>query len=90
MYLIEKPDAGTITAALKDILLRCNLRINEYRWQAYDGASTMSGHLSGVSARIQAESPAAHGIHCANHRLDLALKLCTYQSEVVDDSLSFV
>ena len=79
MYLIEKPDAETITAALKDILLRCNLRINECRWQAYyDGASTMSGHLSGVAARIQAESPAAHGIHCANHRLNLTLKLCTH------------
>ena len=26
MYLIEKPDAETITAALKDILLKCNLR----------------------------------------------------------------
>ena len=69
MYLIEKPHAETITAALKDTLLRCNLRINECRWQAYDGASTMSGrHLSGVAARMQAESPAAHGIHCANHR----------------------
>ena len=29
MYLIEKPDGETITAALKDILLRCNLRLNE-------------------------------------------------------------
>ena len=90
MYLIEKPDAETITAALKDILLRCNLRLNECRWQAYDGASTMSGHLSGVAARIQAESSAAHRIHCANHRLDLALKSCTHQSEAIGDSVSFV
>ena len=90
MYLIEKPDAETIKVALKDILLRCNLRLNDCRWQAYDGASTMSGHLSGVGARIQAENPAAHRIHCANHRLDLALKSCTHQSEVIDDSLSFV
>jgi hypothetical protein len=73
MYLIEKPDAETMTAALKDILLRCNLRLNECRMQAYDGASTMSGHLSGVAAQIQAENPTAHRIHCANHRLDLAL-----------------
>ena len=56
MYLIEKPDAETITAALKDILLRCNLRINKCRWQAYDGASTISGHLSGVAARILAKA----------------------------------
>ena len=41
MYLMEKPDAETITAALKDILLRCNLSLNECRWQSYDGASRM-------------------------------------------------
>lgn len=74
MYLIEKPNAETIVASLKDVLLRCNLQLSDCRWQAYDGAATMSGHLSGVAARILAENPAAHRIHCANHRLDLALK----------------
>ena len=79
MYLIEKPDAEMITAALKDILLRCNLRLFECRWQAYDGASTVSGHRSGV-AENPAANPAAHCTHCTNNRLDLALKLCTHQS----------
>ena len=32
MYLIKKPDAETITASLKDILLRCNLNLDDCRW----------------------------------------------------------
>eukprot|EP00794_Sanderia_malayensis_P011514 gene11514-12706_t len=50
----------------------------------------MSGHLSGVVARIKAENPAAHRIHCANHRLDLALKGCAKESKIVRETLSFV
>ena len=90
MYLIKKPDAETIAASLKDILLRCNLMLDDYRWQAYDGASTMSGHLSGVGVRLQAENPVAYRIHCANHRLDLVLKACANESKLIGDVLSLV
>ena len=41
MYLIDKPDAETIAASLKDILLRCSLDLDDCFWQAYDGAATM-------------------------------------------------
>ena len=51
MYLVDKPDAVTIAASLKDILVRCSLNVNDCLWQAYDGAATMSGHLRGVVAR---------------------------------------
>ena len=71
MYLVEKPDAETIAASLKDILLRCSLNLDDCFWQAYDGATTMSGHLSGVAARLQSENPIAFRIHCSNHRLDV-------------------
>ena len=39
MYELEKTDAETITTSLKDILLRCNLTIDDCRWQTYDGAA---------------------------------------------------
>ena len=64
MYLIDKPDAETIAASLKDILLRYSLDLDDCFWQAYDGAATMSGHLSGVAARLQNENPIAFRIHC--------------------------
>ena len=88
MYLVDQPDAVTIAASLKDILVRCSLNLNDCLWQAYDGAATMSGHLSGVAARLQGENPAAHRIHCANHRLDLALKGCANESKIISDTLS--
>ena len=90
MHHIKETDAETITNCLKDILLRCNLFLDDCRWQAYDGAAAMSGHLRGVATRIQAENPAAHWIQCANRRLDLALKGCAKESEIIRETLSFV
>ena len=41
--------------------------------QCYDGASVMSGHLSGVRARVADENPSAIYIHCNAHQLNLVL-----------------
>ena len=41
--------------------------------QAYDGASNMSGKISGTAARIQSQYPLALYIHCASHCLILAV-----------------
>jgi len=41
--------------------------------QTYDGASTMSGHISGVQSRIRQNCPKAIFIHCFAHRLNLVL-----------------
>ena len=35
--------AGTLTAAIKDVLIRCVLPLGQCRGQAYDSASNMSG-----------------------------------------------
>ena len=90
MYHIKETDVETVTDCLKDLLLRCNLLLDDCRWQAYDGAAAMNGLLNGVAARMKAENPAAHRIHCANYRLDLALKGCAKESEIVRETLSFV
>ena len=55
------------------------------RWGSNDEWSS-----NGVVARLQSENPAAHRIHCANHRLDLALKGCASESKIISDTLSFV
>ena len=89
MYQLEHTDVQTITSSIKDILLRCNLKLENCRWQSYDGAANMSGIHSGVAARISSEYPCALYIHCANHCLDLALQGCTKSSTTVRDSLNF-
>ena len=45
-----------------------------------DGASTMSGHKSGVQSRIQERQPKAKYMHCAAPSLNLAIvKSCSVQ-----------
>ena len=40
--------------------------------KGFDGAATMSGHVSGVSARLQQQYPnARYFTHCRNHALNL-------------------
>lgn len=53
---VPKTDAGTLTTAKKNCLFFCRLPLAQCRGQAYDGASNMSGHLTGVAAQIQSES----------------------------------
>ena len=57
------------TTALTDV----GLLLSNCRGQAYDGASVMAGHLSGVQARIKAIKPNSFFIHCCGHALNLAV-----------------
>ena len=41
--------------------------------QSYDGAAVMSGHLSGLQARVKQSFPCALFVHCFAHRLNLVL-----------------
>uniref|UniRef100_H2ZSG2 DUF4371 domain-containing protein n=1 Tax=Latimeria chalumnae TaxID=7897 RepID=H2ZSG2_LATCH len=88
MYQLKKMDAAT-TRSLKDILLCCNLKVKDCRWQSYDGAANKSGPLSGVATQIKAENPAALNIHCSNHSLDLALQGCAKISQSLRNALDF-
>lgn len=76
--LIEYIDLDSITSeSVTDAILQClkrhNLRVSDLRAQTYDGASNMSGRVSGVQARIKELQPLAVYTHCASHRLNLAL-----------------
>ena len=85
---VEMTDAKTLTSTLKDVLLRCNLQLTQCRGQAYDGASNMAGHISGVSTRIAMEEPKAVYIHCLAHSLNLCLQECARYCDCVKDALS--
>ena len=65
--------SATLTVAIKDILIRCILPLNNGRGQAYEGALNMMGHLRGVATRIQEEQPSAINVHCLAHCLNLCL-----------------
>ena len=53
----------------------------DIRGQCYDGASNMSGLVSGCKSIVQQEAPLALYFHCAAHRLNLAVvSACKIQS----------
>lgn len=70
---LEKADAGSIAAAIVKTLEDCELDISYLRGQGYDGASVMSGKVSGVCTRIQQIQPKALYQHCRAHTLNLVL-----------------
>jgi hypothetical protein len=71
---VPKTDSATLTASIKDSLVRFCLPIGQCRGQAYDGASNMMGHINGVAARIQKDEPAAIYVHCLAHCTNLSLQ----------------
>ena len=58
-----------------------DLSPKDIRGQCYDGASNMSGAVSGCKSIVQQEAPLALYFHCAAHRLNLAVvSACKIQS----------
>jgi len=47
--------------------------MNNLVGKGYDGAGNMSGQFNGVQSRIRQKYPKAMFVHCAAHRLNLAL-----------------
>lgn len=67
-------DAATFTDATLNILKENNIDLKRLLSQCYDGASVMSGKISGVAARIEKEmNRRVPYVHCYNHRLHLVV-----------------
>ena len=77
---VKSTNAETLSAELKDVLVRLHLSPSKMRGQCYDGASCMGGVKSGVAARLSREEPRAVYTHCYGHALSLtcsdAIKQC--------------
>jgi hypothetical protein len=63
------------------------LPVEKRRGQGFDGAANMSGHLSGVAARMKAKEPRALFVHCFGHCTNLTLQDITKQCTCVRDAL---
>ena len=71
---VDDTGAENLFHTIVKVLARVKLLVKESRAQGYDGASNMSGHLSGLAARVKEISPSAIYIHCCNHRLNLVVQ----------------
>ncbi|CAF4721389.1 unnamed protein product [Rotaria sp. Silwood1] len=87
LYQLTSQSAEHITEVILDILIRCGLDIKLCRGQGFDSASTMSGHLFSVTARIKNLNSKAYYVHCNAHSLDLALQDLTRESPPMTSTL---
>ena len=87
---VSKTDSETLFTVIKDCFIRFTLPIGQCRGQAYDGASNMSGHLRGVSARIQQCEETAVFVHCLAHCTNLCLQTSARKVPCIRDALDLV
>lgn len=90
LYSLESTSADVVVTAIKDILLRMNLTINNCRGQCYDGGSNMSGARSGVATRLTDLESRALYTHCYGHALNLAIQDVVKGVKVMEDTLDTV
>ena len=80
----------TVVKAIKDILMRCSLSLDDFRNQTCDGASNMIGKHSSVSTKISEQQPKAIATHCQGHSLSLAVQSLTKECPVLRDTMGRV
>ena len=87
LYAVDAINADYLVSAIKDVLIRMNLKLSCFRGQCYDGASNMSGVKSGAAAQLCAEKKRALFTHCYCHALNLAVGDTIKQSKVCQNAL---
>ena len=81
LELVPVPDttAETVSSNIVSTLESRGIDLSKIVWIAFDGASNMSGHRSGVQTQLREEKcPEAVYVHCRSHLLQLA---CVYAAE---------
>ena len=70
---LENTTSETLFNTIRDRTESWGLNLTNAVGQAYDGASNMSGHVSGLQARVREVAKDCLYIHCCNHNLQLSL-----------------
>ena len=86
-YQLENIKSDTIVSAIRDVLLRTQISLDNCRGQCYDGASNMLGKKSGVAKQILDIQPKAFATHCHYHSLSLSVKETTKESKILSDTI---
>lgn len=73
-FSVQNVKAKTLFDLVKDILILHSLSLSKLRGQCYDGASNVSGNISGLQTRIREEESRALFVHCNAHNVNLAVQ----------------
>lgn len=90
VYETHDTTAERLHEIVKDILSRFALPINKCRGQCYDGASSVSGRISGLQTRIKSEESRAIFVHCTAHTLNLVVQDAMKNIPVGQDFLAIM
>ena len=86
-YQLENIKSDTIVSAIRDVLLRTQISLDNCKGQCYDGASNMLGKKSGVANQILDIQPKAFATHCHCHSLILSMKETPKESKILSDTM---
>ena len=73
VHAVKGTNAEELTTKFLETIQSVGLSVNDMRAQGYDGASAMSGRVSGVQTRIRRVNPNAVYVHCRPHVLNLCI-----------------
>ena len=73
-YQTSITSSDVLYAIVQDVLLQFQFSIKKCRGQCYDGAATVSGHVTGLRTKIFQEKSHATYVHCRAHKLNLAVQ----------------
>lgn len=78
-YFLEFRDTTSTKAEDLKKVVDEFIRENDMKWykirgQCFDGASNMSGGITGLQTRIRREEPRALYVHCAGHSVNLSVQ----------------
>ena len=81
LQVVERITSRILGEAILKWLRTHQLSLVNLHGQCYDGASNMSGARSECKSIVQQEAPAAIYVHCASHRINLAvMSACKIQA----------
>lgn len=90
LYALPQTSAAVMFDVICDILIRYGIDKEKSRGQSYDGASAMSGDISGVATRFQSFFEEAIFIHCYSHKLNLVLHDLVKNVRIISEVQDFV
>ncbi|CAK1596196.1 unnamed protein product [Parnassius mnemosyne] len=73
-YDTKDTKAETLFEIVTDVIEESGLSIANLRGQCYDGASNVSGKITGLQTRIREVEPRALHVHCLAHSLNLVVQ----------------
>lgn len=87
---LESSKGKDICDFIEKVLKEMNLRITDMVGLCTDGASSMTGEITGLCGSIHKKNPFVVFVWCVCHRFDLCIKNAIKQHDEINDMLQYI